>query len=103
MVLAIQRVRCQILTGEVMYRSDEAELHNLTFEDFISLADQPEEKCSLSNRCLNLHDHFITIGKIHLLAFQVQLDHQEETLASSERQKHLKVSEGNLCCILSFL
>lgn len=36
---------------------------------------------------------------MHLLAFQVQLDDQEETLASSEREKHLKVSEGNLCCI----
>lgn len=36
MVLAM--VRCQILTGEVMYRNDEAELHNLSFEDFISLA-----------------------------------------------------------------
>lgn len=36
---------------------------------------------------------------MYLLAFQVQLDDQEENLASSEREKHLKVSEGNPCCI----
>lgn len=40
---------------------------------------------------------------MHLLAFQVQLGDQEETLVSSEKEKHLKASEGNLCCIGSFL